>query len=157
MRRTFPRSSAEKYMNPHRGRFGAFGSRFDLGKEGEICFMQIMYETWSAWIVRWDSCCILLSLFGIVPCHCLPSPQTFHFSSNVQQNPPQGFVPQPPWTPWCSQCCSKAVSSSCTSLHAVVRINLRIFQLRQVGCYQTECLNLFVELNLKTTCLAGTL
>ena len=28
--RTLPRSSAEKYMNPHRGRFGALGSRFDL-------------------------------------------------------------------------------------------------------------------------------
>ena len=38
MLRTFPRSSAEKYMNPHRGRFGALGSLFDLERGvSQIC------------------------------------------------------------------------------------------------------------------------
>ena len=35
--------------------------------------------------------------------------ESSHFVSMYWElNPPQDSVPPPPWTPWCSQCCSRA-------------------------------------------------
>ena len=87
---TFPRSSAEKYMNPHRGRFGALGSLFDLERGvSQICHKCIEPGVLESTVGIHVVFCFLSLESGLVVVRHLLKHRTRHF---VQVVPSEGEI-----------------------------------------------------------------